>query len=275
MTTDTTINAAQSPELANKLAAEAMSSANQETAKSSIKVKMDLPPDTEVELPAGLLDPITGHISKTAEVRELTGADEEAISRILDPGKAMLAILDRAVVSIGEEDGSKDIVDLLLSGDREMLLLAIRKVTFGAEVKLGPGPCPSCAEDQIFTLDLDKDVPIKVLEGDREFFVDCKIGKVLVRYPSGSTQKDLINSATKTSAELDSIMLKHCVLQVNGQDIIDPNFSKTLGMKDRRTILEEIGKRNPGPQLHLLKSTCSFCGSEVPLPLTLADLFRE
>jgi hypothetical protein len=275
MTTDTTINAAQNPDLANKLAAEAINAGNQEIARSSIKLKMDLPPDTVVELPAGLLDPITGHLSKTAEVRELTGADEEAISKILDVGKSLLAILDRAVLSVGNEPGSKEIVDSLLSGDREMLLLAIRKVTFGAEVKLGPGPCPSCSEDQIFTIDLDKDVPVKELEGDREFIVDCKIGKVLVGYPSGSTQKDLINSSSKTVAELDSIMLKHCIREVNGEFIIDPNFAKTLGMKDRRTILEEIGKRNPGPQLNLIKSECGFCGSEVPLPLTLADLFRE
>ena len=183
MTTDTTINADQNPDLANKLAAEAMSTGNQVVATSSIKVKMDLPPDTVVELPAGLLDPITGRTSKTAEVRELTGADEESISKILDPGKSLLAILDRAVVSVGNETGSKEVIDALLSGDREMLLLAIRKVTFGAEVKLGPGPCPTCEENQIFTIDLDKDVPVKELDGDREFIVDCKIGKITVGFP--------------------------------------------------------------------------------------------
>lgn len=274
MSTETVINSHTNPDLANKLVKQATELSDQEVMAKAVKPPVALPPDTDVVLPGGLLDPFNGMIY-TAEVRELTGFDEEAISKIPDAAKSLLAILERATVKIGEEKASKDLIDSLLAGDREMLLLAIRKATFGNEVKLGPGLCPHCEEEQIFHIDLSKDVPIKRLEGDIEFTVDCKVGKVLVTLPKGSTQKAIVESTNRTSAELDTIMLKNCVISINGQDVINPDVVKNLGMLDRRTILKEIADRNPGPQLGELKKECQSCGQEVPLPLSLADLFRE
>ena len=274
MNTDTVINSHTNPELANKLVKEATELSEQEVMVNAVKPPLTLPPATEVDLPGGLFDPFKGIISN-AEVRELTGIDEEAISKIADTAKSLLAILERATIKIGDEPASKDLIDSLFAGDREMLLLAIRKVTFGNEIKLGPGLCPHCEEEQIFTIDLTKDVAIKKLEGDAEFTVKCKAGDVLVTLPKGSTQKAIVEATNRTSAELDTIMLKSCVLSINSQTVINPDVVRNLGMLDRRTILKEISDRNPGPQLGALKKECQSCGQEVPLPLSLADLFRE
>lgn len=273
MSNNTVINATSNPALANKLVSDAI--AQQEAAAAVINPDpITLPPDTTVELPAGLMDPFTGKYISTAEVRELTGVDEEAISKISDLGKALLTILERATVSIGDEPVNKDILDNLYAGDREMILLAIRNITFGAEVKLGPGPCPSCGEKQTFEVDLSKDVPIKKLEGDPEFIVKCKAGDVLVSLPTGSTQKALVASNDKTAAELDTILLKNCIKSINGVLVLSPETVRNLGIKDRKAILEEITNRNPGPQLSEVTKPCQSCGTEVPLPLTLAELFR-
>ncbi len=274
MTTDTTINATQDPKLANKLAQEAMALSDQEAAVRATKLDITLPPDTVVTLPGGLYDPFEGTIT-TAEIRELNGIDEEAISKVNDIGKSLLLILERATVKIGNEPATKELLDALYSGDREMLLLAIRKATFGTEVKLGPGECPDCGETQVFTLDLNKDVPIKTFDGEREFTVKCKIGPVVATLPKGSLQKAIVESVNKTSAELDTILLKQCIISINGQDLIDPEAVRRLSIQDRRAVLKEITDRNPGPQLGDLKTSCQHCGQEVPLPLTLADLFRE
>jgi hypothetical protein len=273
MTTDTTINAANNPALANELASKAMTPSDQAVASSTPQVSTTPPPDTEVELLGGLLDPINGLIS-TAEVRELTGVDEEMLSKINDTGKALLTILERATVSIGNEPASKDLLDALYAGDRELLLLAIRKATFGTEVKLGPGKCPSCDFEQVFDIDLNKDVPLKKLDGDHTFNVKCKVGDVVVTLPTGSTQKAIVTSNTKTSAELDTILLKNCIVSINGMPIINVDDVRKLSLKDRRDILEAITNRNPGPQLSDIKIPCQSCGTEVPLPLTLAELFR-
>lgn len=271
-TTDTQISATENPMLANELAAKAMS--DQEVVSASIRPEIQLPPDTQVKLPGGMLDPFEG-LTNTAEVRELNGADEEAISKLSDSGKALLAILDRAVVKIGEEPAKKDMLDSLLAGDREVLLLAIRKATFGSTVKLGPS-CPECGEDQIFTIDLDKDVEIVELkEEDRFFTVDCKIGKVAMTLPTGAAQRDLIAATNKNAAELDSILLKHCITSINGAPVVTMQQVRDLSIKDRRELLKAISDKNPGPRLTEIKKTCSACDQEVSLPLSLAELFRE
>ena len=271
-TTETEINAAENPALANKLVEQAL--AEQEVVTKAKKPKVQLPPDTQVELAGGLEDPFEGNIY-TAEIRELTGADEEAISKVSDPGKALLLVLERAVVKIGDNKADKDSLDTLLAGDRELLLLAIRKITFGNEVVLGPN-CPECGEDQEFHVDLDKDIEIKKLkEEDRYFSVDCKVGKVELTLPKGTVQKALINSTNKSVAELDTILLKHCIVNINGESVISLDQVRNLSIKDRRELIKAITDRNPGPQLAKVTKKCSACDREVSLPLTLAGLFQE
>ena len=271
-TTENTISAANNPALANQLVKEALSD-NQPVAASVGTPTVQLPPDTTVELPGGLHDPFEGTIT-TAEVRELTGADEEAISKITDTGKSLLAIIERATVKLGDKPATKETLDALLAGDREMILIAIRKVTFGPEFDLGPN-CPLCGEEQTFTVDLDKDIEIKTLKDeDREFTVDCKVGKVNLRLPNGVAQKALVNAAEKTAAELDTIHLKSCIISINGMPIYDVQQVRNLSIKDRRELLTAISDRNPGPQLSAVIKTCQSCNQEVPLPISLADLFR-
>lgn len=276
MSTDSSVISSQAnPALANKLAAEAMASAAQEVVSQPVVVDTNLPPDLVVELPGGLFDPFDG-VTTTAEIRELTGADEEAIARINDAGKALLTILERATVKIGDKKADVDTLDQLLAGDREALLLAIRKATFGTEIVLGPGGCPECGEEQTFHIDLNKDVEMKKLKDeDRQFVVNCKVGKVSVMLPTGSTQKNIIAASSKNAAELDTILLKGCITSINNSPLISIETIKNLSLKDRRTIITEIITRNPGPQLAQIKKLCQACGQEVPLPLTLADLFRE
>ena len=273
MTTNTTINAAQNPALANQLASNAIALAEQEAAVAKPKAKVTLPPDPVVELLGGVEDPLSGTIT-TAEVRELTGVDEEIISKITDTGKSLLTILERATVRIGSEPATPELLDVMYAGDRELLLLKIRNVTFGAEVKMGPGSCPECGQEQIFKLDLENDVPMKKLEGGREFEVSCKVGKVLVTLPTGHTQKAIVTSSNKTTAELDTLLLRNCIKSINGNTDITFDMVRGLSLKDRKEILSEITNRNPGPQLSDIKGKCQSCDSEVSLPLTLADLFR-
>jgi len=267
-----TISASSDPTLANKLVNQALS--EQEVVVAASKTEIPSPPDTQVELPGGLFDPFDG-LTTTVEIRELTGADEEQLAKILDAGKGLLAILEKATVKIGDKPADKETLDSLLAGDREMILLAIRIATFGPDVKVGP-MCPNCGEAKTFEIDLEKDVEIKKLnEEDREFTVTCKVGTVVLNLPTGTTQKALVNATNKNSAELDTILLKGCMASINGVPVMSVQQIRDLSIKDRRTLLEEISNRNPGPQLSEIKKTCSSCEQEVSLPLTLADLFRE
>jgi dsDNA-binding SOS-regulon protein len=267
MTTQT-LNAAENPALANKIA--------QEITKVPTITIPSLP-DTNIELPGGFYDPLDDQLVTTAEVRELTGGDEEAIVKISEPGKALMTILEKATVSLGGKPADKETLSMLLAGDREALLLAIRRVTFGNEVEL-EAVCSRCPELQTFVVDLEKDVEVKSLDdriNDRRFTLDLKVGKVKVALPTGDTQNKLVNASNKNTAELDTLLLSNCVLEINDVPVLGQAQIRNLGIKDRRTILEEIAKRNPGPLLSEVKKACKTCGQEVELPLTLADLFRS
>lgn len=275
----TTINAGQNPALANKIAETLSEIVVEEAAGSVPTITIPSLPDTNIELPAGFYDPMEDALVTTAEVRELTGADEEAIVRISEPGKALMTILEKATVSIGGKPADKETLNMLLAGDRETLLLAIRRVTFGNEIELD-AVCGNCDAPalQHFVIDLTKDVTIKTLDDritDRRFTLDLKVGKVKVALPTGDVQNKLVNAPNKNSAELDTLLLSSCVLEINDVPVLGQAQIRNLGIKDRRTILEEIANRNPGPLLSEVKKACGTCGQEVELPLTLADLFRS
>ena len=102
----------------------------------------------------------------------------------------------------------------------------------------------------------------------------CKAGEVVISLPKGAAQKAIVASSTKTSAELDTILLKHCIISINGRPVLTTDDVRNLSLKDRRDILQQISDRNPGPQLDKLSKECSSCNQEVKLPLTLADIFR-
>jgi hypothetical protein len=273
----TTIKAAENPQLANQLLEDVNKIVNQEVMGSVPEVVIPSLPDTTVTLAAGLIDPFENTVSTTAEVRELNGADEEAIAKLSDPGKALLAILERATVSIGDQPATKQLLGSLLAGDREALLLAIRKATFGSEVEVST-VCDKCPELQTFKIDLNKDVEVKKLEDpirDRRFTVELKAGLAKVNLPTGDVQTQIINATDKNSAELDTMLLAACVTEIGDQPVLSPNRIRTLGITDRRLLLDEIAQRNPGPQLSEIKKACGTCGQEVYLPLTLAELFRQ
>lgn len=272
-----TINAAENPALANKLAQEATKIVVEEVVGSTPIITIPSLPDTNIDLPGGFYDPIEDTLVTTAEVKELNGADEEDIVRITETGKALMAILQKGTVSIGGKPADKDTLELLLAGDREALLLGIRCATFGTEIELTDVVCSRCPELQTMTIDLKKDVKIQVLEdkyNDRTFVLNLKVGAVKVTLPTGHTQNKLVNAPNKNNAELDTLLLSNCVLEINGASILGQAPIRNLGIQDRRTILEEIAKRNPGPLLNEVKKACNTCGQEVDLPLTLADLFR-
>ena len=103
-------------------------------------MKTIAPSSNEVALPGGFISP-GGALAKYAEVRELNGADEEAISKSGSIGRALNTILQKGLVSIGGEDVKKDDIDDLLAADRDSILLGIRRVTFGETVEYG-AVCP-------------------------------------------------------------------------------------------------------------------------------------
>ena len=254
-----------------KLVSAAISEALKE---EPVEVTTLAPSDNEVVLPGGYISP-GGVLAKVAEVRELTGADEEAISRAGSLGKSLTTILQRGVVSIGDESLGKHTLDDMLSGDRDALLLAIRQATFGDLVEYR-ALC-TCGEDQLVEIDLSKDVPVKELDNpvqERLWTTKTKVGDVVLSFPTGTTQKQLVESLDKTTAELGTVLLAGCVQSIDGKISTGSSSVLNLGMADREKLIAEIVEKNPGPRLGEVKKACQACGEDMETPLSLAALFR-
>jgi hypothetical protein len=244
-------------------------------AQPVVEVKTQIPSDSEVALPGGFINR-EGALVKYAEVKELNGADEEAIARAGSTGKALNVMLQRGLVNLGMETASKEDLEKLLSGDRDAILIGIRRATFGNTIDF-EGACPTCSAEQTLTLDLTTDVPIKSLEDpveDRMWVYNSKLGSVVVGLPTGLTQRRLLENSEKNSAELNTILLAGCVASIDGSPSLGAPSVLRLSWKDRDALVQEILDRNPGPRLGEVSKACQACGEQIPMPLTLAALFR-
>jgi hypothetical protein len=266
-----TINAAANPALANDMLKKAL----QEETQQELNPVITPPSDNTVELPGGYVTS-TGEVVRTAEVRELNGRDEEAIAKTTNVGKALMTILQRGVVKVGDAPVTDSILDNLLSGDREALLLAIMRVTFGDTSELS-AYCNGCQEVKQVEVNVLRDIKHKVLTdtlNERVFTYKGKVGDVRVQLPTGITQKELINNADKTTAELNTILLENTVLEINGSPVYSKAQVQNLGVVDRKKIIEEISERVPGPQFEDVTITCPDCEGEVTVSINLGSLFR-
>ena len=263
-----TISAAANPALANNLINQAIAEKPE-----PIDVKVLPPLDNVVTLPGGYIN-AAGEVITEAEVRELNGNDEEAIARATNVGRAILTILQRGTVRVGNEKADEKMLDQLLAGDRDMLILAIFKATFGHTTEV---PVYFGSELKQIEVDLDKDIKVKILTdpiNDRIFSVSGKNNEYTVTLPTGVSQKEMIINSDKSSAELTTIMLENTVLKIDNSPVVSKQQVRNLGLADRRKIVEEINKRLPGPQFDSIVVTDPETGSEVPVPVNFGTLFR-
>jgi hypothetical protein len=268
------IDAAENPALAEQMINTIMADVETSAPQSeTVSVTLEEPEDLVFELPGGYLN-FQGDVLQEAEVRELTGRDEEALSRLKASEKILQEILQRGVVRVGNAKPDEEVLDGLLSGDRDYLLLRIFVATFGRTLTARPF-CPRCQQIHEEDIDLLRDVEVRKLSSpyDRRFTVEISKGEVVVDLPTGVVQRKMISAIDRSVAELSSVLLENTVAQINGVPILSPGQVLDLPIRDRRTISEAIIERNPGPQMQDIEVTCE-CGMELEVPLSLAALFQ-
>lgn len=266
-----TINAINNPGLANKLASDAIAEKNEAPEPAKIKAPLDV----VVDLPGGYISP-TGEVYRTAEVRELTGKDEEAIVKCSNLPKALAMTLAKGCVKIGEAVATEDVLDKILAADRDAIMLGIYRATFGETAEFS-AYCQGCSTSKIAEINILEDIEVTALADaleDRAFKIQGRTNEYLVKLPEGKVQRELANNLEKTSSELDSILLEYCVLEINKKPVLGKTQIQAIGLSDRRAILEQIITRNPGPQFDDVKISCPDCGGEVVVPINLGTLFR-
>jgi hypothetical protein len=263
------IKASDNPQLANNV----LNKIQNEQAPVQ-KAKVQSPSDTSVTLPGGYVTP-AGEVINVAEVRELTGRDEELFTKANSVGKMFSIILSRGVVSVGDLAASEQLLDEMLAGDRDALMLGIYKATFGDTATI-PGYCKGCSDFKTIEINIDEDIEMRTLAdpiNDRGFTYQGK-REYGVMLPTGSIQKELRSNSDRTLAELTTVLLEKTVLSIDGSPSLGKFQVQSIGLVDRKGLAEEISKKSPGPVFDDIVVQCTDCDGEVVAPISLGTLFR-
>jgi hypothetical protein len=248
-------------------------------AETTVSPKPDLndlaPNPNIVSLPGGVV--IEGVEVNVAEVRELTGEDEEALFKSSNNFYRFISvILERGVSRVGDEPATPALLKKLLIGDRDTLLLGIRRATFGDEIEIKGVVCPWC---DVFigdlTIALDT-VEIKELDGKpgATYDVTLRDGRVaVVTLPTGADQSAVFANDKLSAAAQNTLLLSRVVKSIGGGKVTEKTV-RTLGILDRKTLLQFLADAQPGPRYDDIVTLHEDCNNEIPVPLTVMEMFR-
>lgn len=240
------------------------------------------PEDPVIRLPRGYLH--NGKWQTTSSVRELTGADEELLARKKNPLDYFDSVLALGVEHLGDVDllaqpmsERERILSQLLTGERELLFLAVLRATFGNERDL-QFQCGSCGSDYTTTLLLDHDFVLKDTLGfdppSTYEFTTSKGDVVEYRLVNGADQRAAASKPNATVAEQNSLILSATISRVNGDHMINrDDYVKTMSMRDRRDLINDMEERQPEID-NELELECQSCGVKNKILLNWGDLFR-
>lgn len=242
---------------------------------------IDDAPDTALVLPRGFLQQGAWH--RRVEVRELTGADEEALAKVADQLAFFSTVIALGVTSIGDVDLAdtplaerKYFLSTLLLGEREQIFLKVIQASFGKQ-KVIPFTCSLCAVEQELTLLLDQDFqPKQVDDVDKvvRTFVTKNGDTLEYHLATGADQDEALGKKGASTAEQNTIMLARCVTKRNGGLIPDQiGYVRYMGISDRQKLLQLMVDQQPSIDLNV-STTCAGCGGEQRIALGWADLFR-
>lgn len=266
------MSVAENPQLADQMLKKAMQGEQGTGRQETPEMRAATPSTGEL---CGWYFQKNGQIAKEFQVRELTGRDEEHLASLASPNQFVSALLQRGLVSVGEDKADNEVIDGLLAGDWDTVLLALRIATFGAEHDQDM-TCSECETPYTAKVDLAQ-APRKEREPDREFEVTGRHGTVYsVGNLYGSTQRAILSKGLDLSvAKANSMIIQDCIVSINGKPVMSPGQTLDIPLMDRAQILERIAERRVGPNFDLFVVECPSCGKEDPARVSLANTFRS
>lgn len=231
----------------------------------------------DVPLLAGYVDK-NGVLHDTFTFREMTGKDEEAISKsdVRQNGAKMVNILvERCVSAIGtitkKEMGAQwgSFVRELLGGDLDYMAFKIRELSKGTEVEFNH-KCPSCGSKLTTTVETSEfnikpfmkqsAISFTLAKGYRDTKGELHKEGV-IRLPNG-IDRELITPTMAKNPSTGTTMLLTRLVSFNDGTPVTQNGIADLSLRDR-DILEKIIKENTFGVDTVLDITCSSCGYDL------------
>ena len=219
------------------------------------------PATRAVTLPHGVV--ADGRVDRTVSLRAPTGADEEWLLEGDDLTRAerVTRLLERCVLKVGGRRCSPELARGLTCGDREALLLHLRRATFGDRLACVL-ECPACGE----AMDLDLSVAQLLVEpgpgprGEQEMVLaDGSV--VRFRLPTGAD----LEAAARAEEIEDGVcaLLERCVGDPAG-----------LSAEVRSELAARMASLDPQAEVRLALC-CPDCGHDFAALLDAAALLLD
>jgi len=243
--------------------------------------ELSSPEKVIVELQRGLVDPNTGIWYTDAEVREMTGADEEYMAGLeskstLTYAEYMSSLIKRTVVRVGQMSTSDNpsVLDALTIGDRDILFLGVIRATYG-RTKSFQAQCGNCEKLNDVTVDLEEDFPLLEPNVDLRSTLDVKIRNgetIKLRIPTAADNA-FAAKVSKSVAEQNSAMLAKCRVWENGETQAQADsWAKGLNLGDRNTLIKSLTSIKAGPKLGEVDVPCAHCGHDMTIRIDWISL---
>ena len=227
-----------------------------------------------VEMPGGIR--LEGNWRRDAVLRPLAGHDEAFLleqGSALTPAARTTAMLARCLCRLGPiSTVTTEIARSLSVGDREALLLHLRRLTLGERMSCVL-ECPACGEK----LDLELEVsglllPSYAQAGDvHETIVRAGDASYRVRFrlPNGADQERAaaLASAPEAAAEL---ILQGCVQEIADEQTGEPARRIPAAVAD--ALSDKMAELDPQAEI-LFDLVCAACAVSFQMPFDVADYF--
>jgi hypothetical protein len=197
-----------------------------------------------------------------ATVRALSGLEEELLAGGELAGAARATeVLARCVDRLGDERRPVAHAALceLTVGDREALLLAVFRCTFGDHLDL-VAACPACAASLDLHVAVADLLPAGAGEPAEQHVLETGGVRVTFRLPTGADQEAAAEAADVDAAV--AALLDRCVLDVMPEAAVD-DYADALG--------DRIAELDPEAEA-VLDVGCEACGERFAVPLDAGDL---
>lgn len=261
----------------------------EETLKKGVNLADDEP--TEYEMLCGYKDK-DGILHKTYTLREMTGRDEEAISKPeikTNPTKAINVLLSRCVLSIGtlerksfQSNEWMNIIQSLYSGDQDVMLMQLRKLSISDEIEVTHTcPNPDCKAKLTTVLTVDE-LEIKPFQGETVIHFTLtkgykdKKGVVhtdgTMRLATGLDREILTPLAKKNLARANTVLLTR-LCKFNDGAYVDEDVMASLTVKDREYLNTLLNDNTFGYDLSV-DVECDQCGETFKGSLNMVSFLR-
>lgn len=210
---------------------------------------------------------------RDATLRPLDGRDELFLAEEvegLSPARRTTALLTRCVERLGGEPASAESVRELAAGDREAILLHLRRATFGETVaSVLHCPRPECGE----AMDLELRISDLLVEADEAVSPvhETTIDGMTVRFrlPNGADLEEAAALAAKDVQGAARHVLARCIQSIDGA------LPGAIPDAVAAQLPERMSQLDPQAEL-LLQLVCTRCARPFTAVFdTAAYLFRE